>query len=57
MYLFGPVGGLWAQNAYLKTPRAPDAVDELGLGLALSADGQWLAIGAVGEDSCSTGGR
>ena len=43
-----------AQRAYVKASNT-DAGDVFGPGLALSADGSTLAVGAVGEDSAAAG--
>ena len=45
---------VWAIEAFVKAPVA-GADDQFGAALALSADGATLAVGAVGEDSASTG--
>ena len=58
VYVFTRTGATWSQQAYLKasnTGRVPvgDEVgdgDEFGFSLALSADGNTLAAGAVSED-------
>ena len=44
----------WQQKAYVKASNA-DAGDQFGRGLALSADGETLAVGAANENSCATG--
>ncbi|MBP7682421.1 MAG: cadherin-like beta sandwich domain-containing protein [Deltaproteobacteria bacterium] len=41
---------LWVQTAYLKAWNA-GAGDNFGASVSISADGQWLAVGAPGEDS------
>lgn len=43
----------WSHQAYLKAPSAGPE-DAFGLALALSADGNGLAIGAIGEDGDAT---
>lgn len=53
-YVFVRNLGAWTQDAYLK-PSNTDAGDEFGSALALSGDGNTLAIGAPQEDSASTG--
>lgn len=53
-YIFDRVGGIWSQQAYIKA-FSPDAFDNFGRALALSADGLTLAVGAPGESSASTG--
>ncbi|RZJ25749.1 MAG: integrin, partial [Haliea sp.] len=52
IYARGPAG--WVQQAYLKAP-VPEAGDFFGKALALSADGNTLAVSADGEDSSHTG--
>jgi hypothetical protein len=42
--------GTWQQQAYLKASNT-DADDNFGVSVALSADGNTLAVGASGEDS------
>ena len=44
----------WEIEAFVKAPAA-DAGDRFGTALALSADGTTLAVGAIFEDSASTG--
>jgi hypothetical protein len=46
--------GAWSQQAYLKAPNA-EASDYFGTSVALSSDGDTLAVGAPGEDSAATG--
>lgn len=55
-YVFTLKGLDWTQSAYLKAPNA-DAGDGLGdvSSLAISDDGNTLAIGALREDSAATG--
>ncbi|CDN89926.1 Integrin alpha beta-propellor repeat-containing protein [Hydrogenophaga intermedia] len=53
VYLFTRSGDAWQQQAYLKAS-VPDQNDRFGASLALSADGQTLAIGADGDDGAST---
>lgn len=45
---------VWSQRSYVKAPNA-GASDDFGYSLTLSADGQTLAVGAVGERSGATG--
>jgi len=52
VYMFTRTAGVWSQQAYLKASNA-DAGDKFGHGLALSADGNTLAVGAPGEGSTS----
>ncbi|MBK9130047.1 MAG: hypothetical protein IPM20_00180 [Gammaproteobacteria bacterium] len=49
-YVFVRDNVTWSQQAYLKAFRT-DPVDEFGYAVALSADGNTLAVGADGEDS------
>jgi hypothetical protein len=44
----------WSQQAYVKASN-PGSLDDFGLGVALSGDGDTLAVGARGEDSGATG--
>lgn len=46
--------GGWSQQAYLKASN-PDVNDRFGHSLALSADGDTLAVGAFGESSAAIG--
>jgi hypothetical protein len=54
VYVFTRSGASWSQQAYVKASNA-EARDEFGLHLALSGDGNTLAVGARGEASASTG--
>ena len=58
VYVFSRSGLMWSQQAYIKASNT-DGMDLLGGefpgGLALSADGNTLAVGAVGESSAATG--
>lgn len=54
VYVFVRTANGWAQQAYIKSP-APDADDLFGTAVALSADGNVLAVGALGEDTDATG--
>jgi hypothetical protein len=54
VYVFTRGGAYWSQQAYLKASNA-GAGDAFGISLALSADGNTLAVGADREDSASTG--
>ena len=54
VYIFTRTATGWAQQAYLKAP-VPEASDFFGKTLALSADGNTLAIGMDGEDGNYTG--
>ncbi len=54
VYLFEREQNAWTQTAYLKASNT-DAYDYFGIGLALSGDGNHLAVGAIGEDSLARG--
>jgi FG-GAP repeat len=54
VYLYSRQQNNWGQKAYLKSG-APRANAYFGWGLAMSADGNTLAIGAGGESSNATG--
>jgi len=47
-------GGVWTQQAYVKASNT-DASDQFGRSVALSGDGNTLAVGAVQESSAATG--
>lgn len=51
-YVFGRVGDVWAQEAYLKASNT-DAADAFGQSVAIS--GGTVVVGAVGEDSSAVG--
>ena len=61
VYVFTRTGTTWAQQAYVKasnTGRAgegdlPGDGDQFGYAVALSGDGQTLAVGAIAEDSAA----
>jgi hypothetical protein len=53
-YVFTRTGTTWTQRAYVKAPNS-DAYDNFGSGIALSGDGNTLAIAASGEDGGSAG--
>jgi len=66
VYVFSRTGETWSQQAYLKasnTGRPPDPRDpsdlgdgdQFGFAIALSGDGNVLAVGAVSEDSKASG--
>jgi len=46
--------GTWSQRSYVKASNS-DARDWFGIAVALSGDGQSLAVGAYGESSAATG--
>jgi hypothetical protein len=50
VYVFAQSGATWQQTAYIKAGN-PETEDEFGWALALSDNGDTLAIGAPGEDS------
>ena len=54
VYVFTRTGSTWTQQAYVKASNT-EAFDEFGYSVALSADGNTLAVGAYGEDSNATG--
>jgi hypothetical protein len=49
VYVFARIGGVWSQQAYVKASNTQDN-DQFGTGLAISADGNTLVVGAPGED-------
>ena len=54
VYVFRFDGTDWFQQAYVKASNT-DAEDGFGSAVALSADGNTLAVGAIDEDSAATG--
>jgi len=54
VYLLAWDGSDWNQQAYI-TASNPDVYDGFGGSVALSADGNMLAVGTGGEDSSATG--
>ena len=54
VYVFTRLGGVWTQQAYIKASNI-EADDQFGTSVALSADGNTLAVGALGEDSAGIG--
>jgi hypothetical protein len=54
VYVFSRAADQWAQQAYVKASN-PDIFDAFGFALALSGDGDTLAVSALGEDSNATG--
>ncbi|MBK8170391.1 MAG: integrin [Sandaracinaceae bacterium] len=54
VYVFAREGSVWTQQAYAKASNT-DASDWFGASLALSSDGNTLAVGASGEASNATG--
>jgi len=63
VYVFTRTGSAWSQQAYIKASNTGNAAvgenfaegDQFGYSLALSDDGNTLAVGAIGEDSNATG--
>ena len=53
-YVFARAGDTWSPEAYLKSPIA-EGNDSWGISLALSADGNTLALGSADEDCLATG--
>jgi hypothetical protein len=54
VYVYTRNGASWSQQAYVKSSNT-QAMDNFGYALALSSDGNTLAVGAFGEDSNATG--
>jgi len=54
VYIFVRENGAWSQQAYLKASNA-GASDSFGTSVALSANGDTLAVGALGESSKAIG--
>jgi hypothetical protein len=54
VYVFTRSAGLWSQQAYVKASNT-GAGDVFGITVALSGDGNTLAVGADFEDSSTTG--
>lgn len=50
VYVFSRSGGTWTQQAYIKASN-PETGDGFGSAVAVSADGNTLAVSAPGEDS------
>jgi len=63
VYIFTRTGTTWSQQAYIKASNTGQAGvgdgfaegDQFGYSMALSSDGNTLAVGAIGEDSAATG--
>jgi len=53
-YFYARTAGSWSQRAYVKAPN-PEHTDKFGTSVALSGDGNTLAVGAQLEDGSSTG--
>src|SRR6266705_185875 len=54
VYVYTRSGTTWTQQAYIKASN-PGAGDQFGISVALSSDGNTLAVGATGEDSALPG--
>ncbi len=54
VYVFTRSGGVWSQEAYIKASN-PGALHNFGISVALSANGDTLAVGAFAEGSNATG--
>jgi hypothetical protein len=54
VYLFARSGGVWSRQAYIKASNTGGG-DGFGWSVALSGDGNTLAVGAQFEDSAATG--
>lgn len=54
VYVFGRVGGAWVQQAYVKASNTGSGA-RFGVAVALSSDGNTLAVGARGEASSAAG--
>ncbi len=54
VYVFARVAGTWTQQAYIKASNT-EAQQFFGASVALSGDGNTLAVGAPGEASAATG--
>ena len=54
VYVYTRQGADWSQQAYIKASNT-DATDRFGYSVALSDDGNTLAVGAMSEDSAATG--
>lgn len=57
VYVFSRAGRTWSQQAYLKPSNTgeKDEGDQFGYSIAVSDDGNTLAVGAIGEDSSAQG--
>ena len=57
VYVFSRRGSTWSQQAYLKASNTGEKAegDQFGYSVSVSGDGNTLAVGAIGEDSASTG--
>ena len=59
VYIFTRAGNTWTQQAYVKASNTgsapPGDGDQFGYSIALSGDGNRLAVGAIDEDSAAQG--
>ena len=55
VYVYRRTSGGWVQQAYVKASNTDADEDDFGISLALSDDGDVLAVGAYGEDSAASG--
>lgn len=53
-YLFTRIAGSWTESSYMKAGNS-DSWDRFGAGVAISGDGQTIAVGAPSEDGSGTG--
>jgi len=53
-YIYVRQGNTWQQQSYLKSSNT-EYGDLFGSSVSMSADGETLAVGALGEDSAATG--
>ena len=54
VFVYGRTGSTWSFDAYIKASNT-GATDSFGDSVALSTDGNTLAVGALGEDGSGTG--
>lgn len=54
VYVFSRSGSTWSQQAYVKASNS-DPDDDFGRSVSLSADGNTLVVGAIGEESDANG--
>lgn len=54
-YVFSRSGGVWTQQAYLKPAVVGTTQAGDGFGFSVAASGETVIVGAVGEDSSTTG--
>jgi hypothetical protein len=54
VYVYTRTNTVWQYQAYLKASNT-DPFDRFGTSVAVSADGNWIAVGAIGEASNATG--